>query len=52
MADTLCGFLRAIGGKLGKPVLMTAEGGHREHPVLSFDPVLNKVVVFPDPAPG
>ncbi|HEX5298461.1 MAG TPA: hypothetical protein VFW50_15870 [Streptosporangiaceae bacterium] len=49
--DTLCGLLRAIGGKLGKPVLMTAEGGRREHPVLGFDPALNKVVLITGPAP-
>jgi hypothetical protein len=49
--DALCGLLRAIGGKLGKPVLMTAEGGRREHPVLGFDPALDKVVLFTGPAP-
>jgi hypothetical protein len=51
-ADTLCGLLHAIGGKLGKPALMTSEGGSQEHPVLGFDPALNKVILFTDPAPG
>lgn len=39
--DVLCGFLRAIGRRLGKPVVMTPEGDweHR-HPVLGFDVVL------------
>lgn len=49
--DILCDFLRAIGGELGKPVLMTAEGGSGG-PVLGFDPVVGKVVLFADPAPG
>ena len=36
--DTLCAFLQAIGSRLGKPVLMTPEGGSQEHPVLGYDP--------------
>ncbi|MEV4552129.1 tyrosine-type recombinase/integrase [Nonomuraea wenchangensis] len=43
--DTLCDFLRAIGSELGKPVLMTPEGGSQD-PVLGFDPVVGKVVLF------
>jgi hypothetical protein len=43
--DTLCAFLRAIGSRLGKPVLMTPEGGSQEHPVLGYDPALNKVTL-------
>ena len=42
-ADTLCAFLRTIGSRLGKPVLMTPEGGSQEHPVLGYDPALGKV---------
>ncbi|MEQ4724451.1 hypothetical protein [Nonomuraea sp. B19D2] len=49
--DTLCDFLRTIGSELGKPVLMTPEGGSQEHPVLGFDPVVSKVVLLGDPAP-
>ncbi|WP_336212636.1 hypothetical protein [Nonomuraea sp. LPB2021202275-12-8] len=49
--DVLCDFLRAIGSELGKPVLMTPEGGSQEHPVLGFDPVVSKVVLLADPAP-
>lgn len=47
--DTLCGFLGEIGRKLGKPVLMTSEGGSQAHPVLGFDPVLDRVVLLADP---
>lgn len=47
--DTLCGFLGEIGRKLGKPVLMTSEGGSQAHPVLGFDPVLDRVVLPADP---
>jgi hypothetical protein len=39
----LCALLRTIGGKLGKPVLMTPEGGSQEHPVLGYEPALGKV---------
>lgn len=45
-ADTLSGLLRAIGTKLGKPVLMVPEGGSQEHPVIGFDPALNKVTLL------
>ncbi|MFF7601896.1 hypothetical protein [Streptomyces mirabilis] len=34
--DAFCGFLRAIGRRLGKPVLMDPEGDYG-HPVLGFD---------------
>ena len=44
-ADTLSAFLRAIGNRLGKPVLVTAEGGSQEHPVLGYDPDLCKVAL-------
>ena len=44
-ADTLCAFLRAIGSRLGKPVLMTPEGGGRERAVLGYDPDLDKVTL-------
>ncbi|MEU7879459.1 hypothetical protein [Microbispora bryophytorum] len=50
--NTLCDFLQAIGSELGKPVLMASEGGSQEHPVLGFDPVVSKVVLFGDPAPS
>lgn len=47
--DTLCGFLAEIGRALGKPVLMTSEGGSQGHPVLGFDPALDRVVLLADP---
>ncbi|MFE7215548.1 hypothetical protein ACFU93_37710 [Streptomyces sp. NPDC057611] len=37
--DVFCGFLREIGRRLGKPVLMNPEGDYG-HPVLGFDPRL------------
>jgi hypothetical protein len=44
--DTLCAFLSEIGRQLGKPVLMTSEGGSQAHPVLGFDPALNRVILL------
>lgn len=46
--DTLCGFLCAVGRQLGKPVLMSAEGGSPP-PVLGFDPAADRVVLLADP---
>lgn len=34
--DLFCEFLTAIGRRLGKPVLMDAEGGDSTHPVLGY----------------
>ncbi|MGX1775635.1 hypothetical protein ACWIGW_26235 [Nocardia brasiliensis] len=45
--DALCGFLRAIGRRLGKPVTMSAEGDF-DHPVLGFDPAADRVVLLAD----
>jgi hypothetical protein len=50
--DVLCGFLTEIGRELGKPVVMTPEGGSSAHPVLGFDPVLGRVVALADPSLG
>lgn len=47
--DTLCAFLRAIGSTLGKPVLMTPEGGSTEQAVLGYDPALDKVTLRAEP---
>lgn len=46
--DVLCGFLRSIGRRLGKPVRMTAEGD-RGNPVLGFDVGAGRVVLLADP---
>ncbi|MET9316048.1 hypothetical protein ABZX12_29885 [Kribbella sp. NPDC003505] len=46
--DILCGFFAAVGRRLGKPVVMTAEGDNG-HPVLGFDPAANRVVLMADP---
>jgi hypothetical protein len=43
--DVFCGFLRAIGRRLGKPVLMDPEGGYG-HPVLGFDVEADRVVLL------
>jgi hypothetical protein len=45
--DTLCALLRAIGSRLGKPVLMTPEGGSQQQAVLGYDPAHGKVTLFP-----
>ncbi|MFB8174175.1 hypothetical protein [Kitasatospora purpeofusca] len=46
--DVLCGFLTALGRRLGKPVVMTAEGDYG-NPVLGFDPAADRVVLMADP---
>lgn len=46
--DVFCGFLREIGRRLGKPVLMDAEGDYG-HPVLGFDAEADRVVLLADP---
>ncbi len=45
--DVLCGFLRALGRRLGKPVLMSPEGDH--HPVLGFDVAADRLVLPVNP---
>jgi hypothetical protein len=47
--DLLCGFFAAIGRRLGKPVLMSSEGGLEDHPVLGFDVEADRVVLLADP---
>ncbi|MFB8035920.1 hypothetical protein ACFC5Z_23825 [Streptomyces sp. NPDC056004] len=47
--DVFCGFLRVVGRRLGKPVLMDAEGGDHSHPVLGFDVEADQVVLLADP---
>ncbi|MFJ2398131.1 hypothetical protein ACIOTI_36050 [Streptomyces sp. NPDC087843] len=48
--DVLCGFLRAIGHRLGKPVVMTPEGDwDQSHPVLGFDVESDRVVLLAEP---
>jgi hypothetical protein len=46
--DVFCGFLRKIGRRLGKPVVMDAEGDYG-HPVLGFDAEADRVVLLADP---
>lgn len=46
--DVFCGFLREIGRRLGKPVLMDPEGDSG-CPVLGFDVEADRVVVLADP---
>jgi hypothetical protein len=50
--DEFCGFLRAVGRHLGKPVLMDGEmGSPARHPVLGFLTETDRVVVI-DPPPA
>ncbi|MFH8605556.1 hypothetical protein ACH4B8_38365 [Streptomyces flaveolus] len=46
--DVFCGFLRAIGRRLGKPVLMEPEGDCG-HPVLGFGVEADRVDLLVDP---
>lgn len=46
--DVFCGFLREIGRRLCKPVLMDPEGDDG-HPVLGFDVEADRVVLLADP---
>ena len=49
--DALCGFLRAIGRALGKPVLMTPEGAlNAGCPFLAYRVESDRVVLLTDPA--
>jgi hypothetical protein len=50
--DEFCGFLRAVGRHLGKPVLVDAEmGTPAEHPVFGFLTEIDRMVVInPPPA--
>ncbi|WP_371573028.1 hypothetical protein [Streptomyces sp. NBC_01314] len=48
--DVLCGFLRAMGRRLGKLVVMTPEGDwDQSHPVLGFDVESDRVVLLAEP---
>ncbi|MFD3743125.1 hypothetical protein [Nocardia sp. NPDC058633] len=50
--DILCDFVCAFGRRLGKPVLMSAEGQYG-YPLLGFDPAADHVVLLADPVdPG
>ncbi|MEF9902029.1 hypothetical protein [Streptomyces sp. P9-A2] len=46
--DVFCGFLRAIGRRLDKPVLMDSEGDYG-HSVLGFDVEADCVVLLAEP---
>ncbi|MEU1890435.1 hypothetical protein [Streptomyces pristinaespiralis] len=46
--DVFCDFLRAIGRRLGKPVLMDPEADYG-HPVLGFDVEADRVVLLAEP---
>ncbi|MGW1410122.1 hypothetical protein [Streptomyces sp. NPDC002403] len=47
--DVFCGFLRVVGRRPFKPVLMDAEGGDHSHPVLGFDVEAEQVVLLAEP---
>ncbi|MFD9687160.1 hypothetical protein ACFY2K_27300 [Kitasatospora sp. NPDC001309] len=44
--DVLCAFLTAIGQRLGKPVVMYAEGGYPNCPMIGYDPEADRVVLL------
>ncbi|MFF9077729.1 hypothetical protein ACF1FX_36070 [Streptomyces sp. NPDC014646] len=44
-----CATVRVVGRRLGKPVLMDAEGGDHSHPVLGFDVEADQVVLLAEP---
>ncbi|WP_225637402.1 hypothetical protein [Streptomyces solaniscabiei] len=46
--DAFCGFLREIGNRLGKPVLMDPEGDYG-NPVLGYDVDAERVVLLEEP---
>ncbi|WP_326729133.1 hypothetical protein [Streptomyces phaeochromogenes] len=46
--DVFCGFLREIGRRLGKPVLMDPEGDYG-HPALGFDVEADQIVRLAGP---
>ncbi|MFM9558452.1 MULTISPECIES: hypothetical protein [Streptomyces] len=45
--DAFCGFLHTLGHRLARPVLMCPEGAD-DHPVLGYDPALDRVRVLGD----
>jgi hypothetical protein len=47
--DLFCEFLTAIGRRLGKPVLMDAEGGDGARPVLGYAVERDRVVCLAEP---
>jgi hypothetical protein len=50
--DVFCAFLKTIGQRLGKPVLMDAEGGDpRSHPILGYRVEEDQVAVVHGPLP-
>ena len=48
--DVFCQFLTVLGRRLGKPVLMDAEGGDGSHPVLGYVPAQDRVVQLAEPS--
>ena len=46
--DVFCGFLREVGRRLGKPVLMDPEGDCG-NPVLGYDVAAERIVLLEDP---
>ncbi|ATE54783.1 hypothetical protein [Actinosynnema pretiosum] len=46
--DVVCGFLRAVSRRLGKPMVLTPENG-REHPLIGYDFATDSVVRMSPP---
>ena len=49
--DVLCGLMRAVGRRLGKPVLLSPEG-FETRPVIGYLVAVGRVVVLPDAQAG
>ena len=47
--DVFCGFVRAVGRCLRKPVLMYPEGGYERPPLLGFDVGADRVLLLREP---
>lgn len=43
--DALCGFLRAVGRRLGKPAVLTSENAS-EHPLIGYDVTADRLVAI------
>lgn len=43
--DTACGFLRAVGRRLGRPMVLTPENGPH-HPLIGYDVTTDRVITL------
>ncbi|MGW2374825.1 hypothetical protein [Kitasatospora sp. NPDC001683] len=50
--EAFCGFLAAVGRRLGKAVVMYAEGGYDAFPMIGFDAAADGVVLMREEPPA